>query len=284
MLDGPLAELVALHDAESPEALQRVLVIPGRRSDTVPDQAAWAFGRAHGDDDTGVVESVVLAVTNHRWTTIARPLLERLTDDGLLDEGPAGQLGLCFLEADVVSVTVPGAWLVDFYLQQRGDEVGRLDPAKTYTLARQISPQVRRWAAARSARDRDGIARVLRRTLRMDSRHGAAAMHGLVDASEHLGDADAIEVLEMAADWPAPAVRLTALKLLAERGRHAEALDRAANDRAATIRRWAARDRQARLPAPRQDASQQQDASQEADSAGTPAGLPRETEQPALFS
>jgi hypothetical protein len=150
-----------LYGAESPEALQRVLVVPGRRSDTVPDVAMWAFGPAHGDDATGVVESVVLAVTNHRWTTIARPLLERLTDGGLLDEGHVGQLGLCFLEADVVPVTVPGAWLADFYLQQRGDDVGCLDPAKTYTLARQVSPQVRRWAAARFGHDRDGIARVL---------------------------------------------------------------------------------------------------------------------------
>lgn len=279
VLDGPVAELVAVHDAESPAALQRVLVIPGRRSDTVPDQAVWAFDRAHGGDDTGVVESVVLAVTNHRWTTIARPLLERLTDGGALDEGHTSQLGLCFLEADVVPVTVPGAWLADFYLQQRGDEVGRLDPAKTYTLTRQVSPQVRRWAAARYARDRDDIARVLRRALRMDSRHAAAAMHGLVDASQDLGDADAIEVLEMAADWPAPAVRLAALKLLAARGRRAEAHERGANDRAATIRRWAARHRQARLPAPRQDTSR------EADSAGKPApALPPEPEQPALFS
>lgn len=279
MLDGPVAELVALHDAESPEALQRVLVIPGRRSDTVPDQAVWAFGRAHGDDDSGIVESVVLAVTNRRWTRIGRPLLEQLTDEGLLDEGHVGQLGLCFLEADVVSVTVPGAWLVDFYLQQRGDDVGRLDPAKTYTLARQVNPQVRRWAAARYARDRDGIARVLRRALRMDSRHAAAAMHGLVDASAHLGDADAIEVLEMAADWPAPAVRLAALKLLAARGRHAETLDRAANDRAATIRRWAARHRQPRLPAPRQEACQ------ETEGTGEPApGLPAQPEQPSLFT
>jgi hypothetical protein len=279
VLDGPVAELVALHDAESPEALQRVLVIPGRRSDTVPDQAVWAFGRAHGDDDSGVVESVVLAVTNHRWTTIARPLLERLTDEGLLDEGHAGQLGLCFLEADVVSVTVPGAWLVDFYLQQRGAEIGRLDPAKTYTPARQVNPQVRRWAAARYARDRDGIAQVLRRALRMDSRHAAAAMHGLVDASEHLGYADAIEVLELAADWPAPAVRLAALKLLAARGRHAEALDRAANDRAATIRRWAARHRQTPLPDPRPDASQETEGTGES----APA-LPAQPEQPSLFS
>ena len=113
-MDGPVAELVALHGAESPEALQRVLVVPGRRSDTVPDGAVWAFGRAHGDDDTGVVESVVLAATNHRWTTIGRPLLERLTDRGLLDEGHAGQLRLCFLEADDVPVTAPGARLADF--------------------------------------------------------------------------------------------------------------------------------------------------------------------------
>lgn len=99
-LDGPIAELVALHDAASPEALQRVLIIPGRRSDTLPDDALWAFHRAHGEDDTGVVESVVLATTNHRWRAIARPLLERLTDD-LLNESHASQLGVCFLEAQL---------------------------------------------------------------------------------------------------------------------------------------------------------------------------------------
>jgi hypothetical protein len=239
----------------------------------------WAFDRAHGADDTGVIESAVLAVTNHRWTTIAKPLLERLTDEGVLDESHADQLGLSFLEADVVPITVPGAWLADFYLQQRCDDVGRLDPAKTYTLERQISPQVRRWAAGRFAGGREGIARVLSRTLRMDSRHAAAAMHGLVDASDRLGDADAIEVLEMAADWPSPAVRLAALKRLAARARHAEALDRAANDRAATIRRWAARHRQTQLAAPRQHASQVADRVGER----TPA-LPAEPEQPSLFS
>lgn len=279
VLDGPVAELVALHGAESPEELQRVLVIPGRRTDTLPDEAVWAFDGAHRDDDTGMVESAVLAVTNHRWTKIARLLLDRLTDDGLLDEGNVGQLGLCLLEADVVPVTVPGGWLVDFYVQQRGDEVGRVDPAKTYTLVRHISPQVRRWAAARYARDRDGIAQVPRRALRLDSRHAAATVHGLVDASEHLRDGDAIELLELAADWLAPAVRLAALKQLAVRGRHAEALDRAANDRATTIRRWAARHRQTRL----HDLTH--DASQDADSSGTPAPtVANRPEQPSLFS
>lgn len=255
VLDGPLADLVALHGADTPEALQRVLVIPGRRSDTLPDEALRAFRRAHSDDGTGVVESVVLAITNHRWTAIGRPLLERLTDDGLLDEGHVSQVALRLLEADVVAVTVSGAWLADFYLQQRGDDVGRLDPAKTYALARRVSPQVRRWAAARLARDREGIARVLRRALLMDSKHAAAALLGLVDVAEHFHDTEAIEMLELAADWPASAVRLAALKRLAARGRHAQALDRAAGDRAATIRRWAAHHRQTSLFTPQIEAA-----------------------------
>ena len=61
VLDGPLAELIALHGADTPEALQRVLVIPGRRSDTLSGEALWAFRRAHKEDDTGIIETVVLA-------------------------------------------------------------------------------------------------------------------------------------------------------------------------------------------------------------------------------
>lgn len=197
----------------------------------------------------------------------------------MLDECHASQLGVCFLEADIVAVTVPGGWLAEFYLQQRGDDFGRLDPAKTYALSRQVSPQVRRWAAACCASDRDGIPRVLRSASQMDSRHAAAAILGLIDAVEHLEDAAAVEVLELAADWPAPTVRLTALKRLATRGRHAEALDRAAGDRAAVVRRWAARHRQGSLLAPERKAAPEPDHDDE------PAPvLPAEPEQQALFS
>jgi hypothetical protein len=247
-----------------------LLVIPGRRVDTMPDQAVWAFARAHGQDRAGVVESVVLAVTNHRWTKVARPLLERLVADGLLDAGDAGRLGAYFLEADLVGVVAPGAWLAEFYLQQRGDDLGRLDPAKSYTLARRVSPQVRRWAAAQCCHDSAGVAGVLRRALAMDSSHGAAAVLGLVDAAERLDDADAVDLLELAADWPAPALRLAALKGLAARGRHGEALDRADDDRAATVRRWAARNRQRSLLSPGR-------------AAGEPGIAATELEQPSLF-
>jgi hypothetical protein len=249
-IDGPIAELLALHTAESPEALQRVLVIPGRGADSLPDQAYWAFERAHGHDDTGMVETVMLATTNHRWIAVARPLLERLTDKDLLHDRHADQLTACFLTADgdAVPVTVPGEWLVDFYLQKRADSFQQLDPARTYTLHRQLSPQVRRWAAARRARDAGGIAQMLSRAKQLSSRHAAATILGLVDAAEHLDDAVASELLSVAAEWPATEVRLAALKRLAARGMPAGALDRAASDPAAKIRRWAARHRQIALP------------------------------------
>lgn len=63
-------------------------------------------------------------------------------------------------------------------------------------------------------------------------------------------------MLELAADWPSPDVRLAALQRLASRGLHGEALDRAATDRAAHIRRWATRNRQMAMShgdAPRRD-------------------------------
>ncbi|MBA2529272.1 MAG: hypothetical protein H0V19_04820 [Euzebyales bacterium] len=264
VLDGPLAELVALHGAGSPAELQRVLVIPGRRTDTLPDEACWAFGRAHGQDDSGVVESAVLAVTNHRWQKVARRLLDRLAEEGVLDGAHVDVLSTVFLEADVVPVTVPGSWLVEFYLQRRGGCYGRLDPARTFTLQRRLTPLVRRWAAARHAQTREGIARVLGRALRMDSRHGAAAILGLVDGTDGLGHTEAVEVLELAADWPSPDVRLAALQRLATRGLHSEALDRASTDRAAHIRRWATRNRQIGMAmphgaAPRRDHADLQD-------------------------
>lgn len=253
VLDGPLAELVALHGAGSPEELQRILVIPGRRTDTLPDEACWAFGRAHGQEHTGLVESAVLAVTNPRWQKVARRLLDSLAEEGVLDGAHADVLSVAFLEADVVPVTVPGSWLVEFYVQRRGEGYGRLDPAKTFTLERRLTPQVRRWAAVRHAETREGVALVLRRALRMDSRHGAAAVLGLVDGTDGLGEVEALETLELAADWPSPDVRLAALQRLAARGRCSEALDRAATDRAAHIRRWATRNRQIGMTMPQGD-------------------------------
>lgn len=141
-------------------------------------------------------------------------------------------------------VTVPGAWLSDFYRQRRGADLCPLDPRATYTLRGAIAPQLRRWAACRSVRTQGDVADVLRRTLQLDSRHGAAAVLGLLDAADRLEDHARSGLLGVGLDWPAPSVRLTALKKLAASGRIGEALERAAGDRAAIIRRRAATHRQ----------------------------------------
>jgi hypothetical protein len=240
MLDGPLAELVALHRADTSGALQRVLVIPGRRTDTDAHDAVRAFRRAYDGDNTGLVEGVVVACCHHRWKRVARQLLETLVEQCLLDGDQAGLLAALFLEANAdLAVTAPGAWLVDYYLQQRDGEPRRLDPAKTYTLQRPVAPQVRRWAAREQVVHTDDVDPVLARAQALDSRHGAAVVLGLLDAADGL-DADAAAgVVGIALGWPNPSVRLTALQRLAAAGHEEEALERAETDRAVRIRRWA---------------------------------------------
>lgn len=263
-LDGPLAELLALYEADTPQALQRTLLIPGRRTDTLCDDAIDAFERVHADDDGGLLESVVLACTHHRWRGVARQLLEALVERGVLDRGHVGQLALAFLHADDVCLTAPGAWLVDFYLQKRHGDLRRLDPAKTYTVHRVISPQLRRWATRETVQGRASIAPVLRRALALESRHAAGVILGLLDAVDRLDEEGAADVVDVALDWPSPSVRLPALQRLAAGGRHGEALRRAEGDRAAHIRRWAAKQRQGMLltdrdePVPPADAAVQQ--------------------------
>jgi hypothetical protein len=227
--------------------LQQVLLIPGRRTDNDCHDAVSAFRRAYDGDTTGLLECVLLACTNHRWKGVARRLLEELSDQGVLDDGQIGTFAVIFLQADVVAVTAPGAWLVDFYVQQRDGELHPLDPAKTYTLRRPIGPQLRRWAARESVQHRDDIGRVLARALALDSRRGAAAILGLLDAADSLDAETAAGVLDIGLDWPSPSVRLPALQRLAAAGNHAEALERAEGDRAARIRRWVATHRQQTL-------------------------------------
>lgn len=243
-LDGPLAELVALYGADTPETLQQVLLIPGRRVETNCHDAVVAFRHAYGEDTTGLLECVLLACTGRQWTNVGRRLLEALVDHEVLDDGHLGVLAVIFLEADTVAVTARGDWLADHYLQVRDGELHPLDPDETYSLRRPIGPQLRRWAARESVHQRDDIGPVLARALALDSRHGAAVILGLLDATDRLDPETASGVLDIGLDWPSPSVRLPALQRLAGAGRHAEALQRAEQDRAARIRHWAVTHRQ----------------------------------------
>lgn len=251
MLDGPLAEFAALHQADTPEALQRVLLIPGRRTDTDCREAVAAFRRAfrHADegDDTGLLGCVALACTHHRWQGVGRRLLEVLVEQGVMGGRQVGTLAPLFLDVDAVPVSAPGAWLVDYYVQERDGGLRRIDPAKCYTLWRPVAPQLRRWAAKEAVQGPDDVGPVEARALELDRQHGTAVALGLLDAADKLDVDAAASVVDLGLDWPEPSVRLAALKRLAGVGRDAEALERAEGDRAARVRRWAATYRQRTL-------------------------------------
>ncbi|MGI8875033.1 MAG: hypothetical protein ACR2KP_12035 [Egibacteraceae bacterium] len=102
------------------------------------------------------------------------------------------------------------AWLADHNLQLRRGELRPLDPRATYSLRRGIAPQLRRWAAATTVHRPADVAGVLARAKQLDSRHGAAPLLGLLDASEGLDNATGAGVLDIAVGWPAPSVRLPA--------------------------------------------------------------------------
>lgn len=97
------------------------------------------------------------------------------------------------------------------------------------------------------ARDAAGAAEVLRRAQALDSRHGDAAVLGLLDACDELDEQTAASVLDRTVEWRSATVRLPALQRLAAAGDHAEALRRAQRDPAAHIRRWASQHRQPAL-------------------------------------
>lgn len=246
-LDGPIAALVHLQAADTPEGLQRALLVPGRRRDTLPDEAVDAFTRAHAHDRATAPASALLLCGHRRFTGIARRILDGVAAAGLLDDTALDALADCYLSAEDPAVTVPGGWVVDWYVQHREGELRRLDPAKTYTIRLPVAPQLRRWAATRVARDAAGAAEVLRRAEALDSRHGDAAVLGLLDACDELDEQTAAVVLDRTVEWRSATVRLPALQRLAAAGDHAQALRRAQRDAAAHVRRWASQHRQPAL-------------------------------------
>lgn len=277
-LDGPLSELASLFGADTPQALQQALVIPTRGTATDCSDAVSVFRRVYDGDTTGLTECVALVCTSRRWRKVGRQLLDDLIDHRVLDSGVTGTLANTFLQADDVAVTAPGAWLGDFYAQLRDGTPHPLDPTETYTLRAPVPPQLRRWAARESVRQPDDVAAVRSRALRLDSRHGAAVVLGLLDATDRLDAETTADVLDIGLDWPSASVRLPALERLAATGRGAEALERAEGDRAEHVREWAATHRQRTLL----DGRDQVSPDSPPDSDDAPVS-PRREAQPTLF-
>jgi hypothetical protein len=104
-------------------------------------------------------------------------------------------------------------------------------------MSRPMRPPVRRWAAGHLLRrGPHRLDEVRQGTRRLDARHAAAGMGGVLDALEVLPHARAEAVLQEALRWPHRSVRLRALRLFAARGQHDEAVVIAQDDPDASIR------------------------------------------------
>src|SRR5207302_6410063 len=138
-----------------------------------------------------------------------------------------------------------GAW-IEIVLSESadGDDDGgpgeEDPPAGPLQVRRDVRPPLRRWAAAELLRQRpERLDAVFARAQALSARNAAAAVAGIIDASDAFDHERAQHVLEIGLGWPAGWVRLVALERLAACHGLDAARRLAADDPDASIRRWA---------------------------------------------
>lgn len=241
--DEDLSELVQLWtSARTPAQLRQLLIAHGAvPTELIGVSPVDLFTSAHGGDPSDIAETAALLCTG--WKADAS-LLEAIVATGLLDDAALDELATRLLTAGDLRVWVPGEWFAGPEIVLGDSEVND-DPADDLEgcwESRPIPPQARRWAADRALRS--GLRRVdevAALAERLGSRAGAAVAHGLVDACPHLPGEASAEALAIGLDWPDGAVRLAAVRLLAQRDGVEAAAERAGGDRNGLVRRWAER-------------------------------------------
>lgn len=251
--DGPdvghrLEDLIALHDAASAEELWRVLIAPPATPAGLPDEAVGLFRRHHGNGEPDAVTTALLLCTDRRWEPWTGRLVVGLVDTGLLNDDDFVELVGCFLWSDRYRIECPIGWIGSRLLMVDLDAVAgaqsefvEIDPDTPVPVERRIAPPLRRWGAATALRrDPRTFTDVVRRAREFDPRDGAAAMSGVLDAINALGDADTRGAIALGLVWPRGSVRIQALDRLADVDSEA-AGQRAAVDPDAKVRAWAGR-------------------------------------------
>jgi hypothetical protein len=201
--------------------------------------------------DHGATVTVALLVCTHRrFERCARTLIRDLAASDLLDEGELEELAHVLLFKDRVVFAVPAAWIAsDLAPGTRlrapgwalvGDvEQGRVRAGDTLPFACRVPAAARRWAATYLLRGGSAdVETVIARARDLDASVGGAVLCGVLDAGTSLASERLELAVQAAIVWPRGSVRRRGLDVLADTGRKQEARDRAANDRAADVRRW----------------------------------------------
>ncbi len=227
--DGPdvgyrLEDLIALHGAASAEELWRVLIAPPATPAGHPYEAVGLFRRHHGNGEPNAVTTALLLCTDRRWEPYAGRLVVGLVETGLLNDDDLVELVDCLLWSDRYRIKCPIGWIGSRLLVIDPDatagappELVEVDPDTPVPIERRIAPPLRRWGAATALRRDPGtFTDVVRRARELDPRDGAAAMSGVLDASDALGGADARGAIALGLVWPRGSVRIQALERLAD--------------------------------------------------------------------
>lgn len=276
----PLVPIPAPAFAEEPELSagsgrtglwpQLLLQEPAISDGSSPALAVEIFGCLHrdGDADASLLTAVLL-LTSSRWPRRTQVLIDGIIGSGLLAVEDLDDLAIAVNRADRLRLLVPAVWF-DGSAPDSGPDGEVLDETEAnedrgqdgpshsavvadadanllpvpalYAPGRMVPVALRRWAVAHLLRRSARAFTPLRTRVReLSSAQAAAAMAGLLDASDVLTERHVAELQAEGLVWPHKLVRVRALEMCAAAGEWEAVAATAAADGDATVRTFAAK-------------------------------------------
>lgn len=248
-----------LHEAETPEELWTVLLVPhGIRSSSAWEEPYLLFRHFHLDDRTDAATTALLLCTDYRWRKATHHLIHELDESGLLDEQALDLLATWFLATDL-DVKVPrrlfAAAPVVFTQSGSSEATVTVDLPRPATapaqarrrrdddlvgVRRSVWPPLRRWASARQLRSATASWHdLVEITAGVPSRDAVLVLAGVMDAADSIPEVDRAAAIEVGLTSGSGIVRLAALPALAALEGPDAAKRRAASDPSEKVRAWA---------------------------------------------
>ncbi len=191
----------ALWSTSTADELHRVVVLHQPiRTSADAHQLFALLQRHHETEPAASIVTALLLLTDRRWRGGVGPLAHMIASSGILAPDELDLLAQTFLAAgDAVYWAIPDEWFSDGVVIVLADEIaegtearddahdGERDVEAGAVARREVSPPLRRWAAAWLVRrDASTWSSALARSNELDSRGAAAIISGLLDAREAL--------------------------------------------------------------------------------------------------
>lgn len=249
--DWGAERFAAIDDAED---LCRELLASsgGWGSSTRYGEAVELLERVAGTSELPRSFVALMVCACRRWDRVTARLIAAIEDAELLDDADLDELADAFPAHEHV-VAYPLTWVSPQWLDIELDAgTGRTCTVDEQTLAHyrpRFEPPLRRWAARRALRaDPARLQDLLASACAFRPRHRDALIHGLLDASDGLGEAGQRDLVHRGLESTQASVRRTALDRLCDLDGPEVASRRARVDGNATVRIWRPRDAEPTMP------------------------------------